>query len=332
MGDLVKQGSLASPVKGKRGRPKKNKIEDEPVILFDGEEDNPVISDEDGEVSYPYSVEDINTKFYQMVGQTQVLNRDQEIDLFKRYKENADAKAYQIIIKHNLRLVCSIARKFCGKGIEFEDLVQEGVFGLHKSIEKFDYKRGFKFSTYATWWIKQAVKQSINKNGRTIRLPSHVIEKYQLIRKAKDDYKKLYNEEIGYEDLSKATGMPIPRIKGIERATQYVYSLDFVMSNSDGGKDDSISNYYIQDEKAEFESKVAGDMEKKILLKLISRLDHQEQLVIRQKFGFDSDEISLEDFCLKHSIDKAEFKQKEKSALKKLRRTPEMLKLKRELT
>jgi RNA polymerase primary sigma factor len=323
--------NLQTPVKGKRGRPRKKQLEDEPIILFDGEEDTGSFN-EDGEPTYSYSTEDINSnKFYQTVGQTEILTREQEIDLFKRYKENQDQDAYQIIIKHNLRLVCSIARKFCGKGMEFEDLVQEGVFGLNKSIEKFDYKRGYKFSTYATWWVKQAVKQALNKSGRTIRLPSHIIEKYQLIRKAKDDYRKLYNEEIGYEELSKKTDLPINRIKNIERVTQYVYSLDFVMSNSDGGKDDSISNYYIQDEKAEFESKISREMEKESLLKLISKLDSDEQLVIKQKFGFNAEELSLEEFLETHQMSKIEFKQKEKTALKKLRRTPEMLKLRKEL-
>lgn len=328
MGDI--KSALQTPTKGKRGRPRKQKPQDEPVILFDGEQDmeNP----EENDSSYSYVTEDINNKFYQIIGQTKVLTREQEVELFKRYKENGDRVAYKTIVKHNLRLVCSIARKFCGKGVEFEDLVQEGVFGLDKSIEKFDYKKGYKFSTYATWWVKQTIKQAINKGSRIIRLPSHVIEKYQLICKAKDDYKKLYNEEISYEDLSKRTGLPISRIKNIERATQYTYSLDFVMSNSDGGKDDSISNYYIQDEKAEFESRIAGDMERQALLKLIERLDPQEQLVVKQKFGFSSDDLSLDEFCEKYSMDKVEFKQKEKAALKKLRRTPEMLKLKRELT
>jgi RNA polymerase primary sigma factor len=321
-----------APMKGKRGRPKKNRNMEEPLILFDGEEVAQAPLSDSDEPTYAYVVEDTSNKFYQIIGQTKVLTRDQEIDLFKRHKEQGDTKAHDIIVKHNLRLVCSIARKFCGKGVEFEDLVQEGVFGLNKSIEKFDYRKGYKFSTYATWWIKQSVKHSINKSSRIIRLPSHIIEKYQLIRRAKDDYKKLYNEEIGYEELSKKVDLPIPRIKNIERATQYTYSLDFVMSNSDGGKDDSISNYYIQDEKAEFESQVAREMEKQTLLKIINRLDQDEQLVIKQKFGFDKDELSLEEFCEKHLMDKVTFKQKEKSALKKLRRTPEMSKLKRELT
>ena len=316
--------------KRKRGRPKKNQNTEENIVLFDGEELSSA-SNVDEFAYTSYTSGDTTNKFYQKIGKTGVLKQPDEIMYFKLIKEHDDKKAERKIIEHNMRLVCSIARKYSNKGVDFEDLVQEGVFGLIRAIEKFDYTKGFKFSTYATWWIQQAVKQSINRTSRIIRLPSHVIEKYQIIKKAREEYMKKFDVEISYEDLSKQTEMSISKIQYYERVMQCTYSLDFVMQNGDGGKDDSVVNYYIYDEKAQFEKQIANDMEKNMLMSLIEKLDSREQNVLKYKYQLEDMDITIDEFCSRFGIEKAKIKQIEKTALKKLRKLPELLKLKKEL-
>jgi RNA polymerase primary sigma factor len=317
--------------KRKRGRPKKNQNVEESVILFDGEEVTSSSENVDEFAYTSYTSGDVSNKFYQKIGKTGVLKQEDEIAYFKLIKEHDDKKAERKIIEHNMRLVCSIARKYSNKGVDFEDLVQEGVFGLIRAIEKFDYTKGYKFSTYATWWIQQAVKQSINRTSRIIRLPSHVIEKYQIIKKAREEFMKKFDMEISYEELSKQIDMSIPKIQYYERVMQCTYSLDFVMQNGDGGKDDSVVNYYIYDEKAQFEKQIASDMEKTMLMGLIEKLDQKEQDVLKYKYQLEEIDMSVDEFCSQYGIEKAKIKQIEKTALKKLRKLPELLKLKKEL-
>jgi RNA polymerase primary sigma factor len=254
------------------------------------------------------------------IGRKKMLTKVEEIKLGQLIQEGTKEEkrlAKEKLVQANLRLVVSIAKKYVGQGVLFMDLVQEGSFGLIKAAEKFDYKKNFKFSTYATWWIKQTIIRAISNHSRTIRIPVHMLDK---IRK----YKKACSEILGCEDLeadektiSKISGFDFKKIEEIKNTIKKEpISLDSLVT------DDLCIQDYVEDTTyISPENCTQTKLQERDVTKLISTLDKREQEIIKYRFGIDCDEAkTLEQIGQSLGFSKERIRQIENGAIQKLRK------------
>lgn len=172
-------------------------------------------------------IADDSVKIYlQQIGRIPLLSTDEEIELSKDIKETGSRRAKEKLVNSNLRLVVSIAKKYIGRGLSFLDLIQEGNMGLMRAAEKFDYSKGFKFSTYATWWIQQAITRGIADKSRTIRLPVHMIETIGKIKKVTRDLTTEYNRKPTKEEIAERLEMPLSKLRAVMKSAQSTISLE----------------------------------------------------------------------------------------------------------
>ncbi len=275
------------------------------------------------------NVDDPVRMYLREIGRIKLLTYDQELDLAKRILDG-DEDAKQELAEANLRLVVSIAKKYVGRGMLFLDLIQEGNMGLIKAVEKFDYTKGFKFSTYATWWIRQSITRAIADQARTIRIPVHMVETInKLIRTSRHLLQKL-GREPSPEELSKELEMPIDKVMEIQKIAQDPVSLETPI----GEEDDSHLGDFIQDEDSPAPQDAAAyTLLREQLDEVMQTLTPREAKVLRLRFGLDDGKArTLEEVGKEFDVTRERIRQIEAKALRKLRHPSRSKKLKDYMT
>ena len=260
--------------------------------------------------------DDILQTYLKEIGKIKLLSTNEELELGKQIKEFNSDIAKRKLIQANLRLVVSIAKKYIGQGVLFMDLVQEGSLGLIKAAEKFDYKKNFKFSTYATWWIKQTIIRAISNHSRTIRIPVHMLEKIRKYKKACSIAHCDENLDTDDETISQLSGLDVKKLEEIRCAikTEPVSLETFVT-------DDLCLQDYIEDKTyCSPENSVQKKLEEKDVINLLDHLNTREKEILKHRFGIENDEPkTLEQIGNVLGFSKERIRQLENIAIRKLR-------------
>ena len=298
--------------------------DDDDDILIDDEEEVEV---ENIDLSVPdgISIEDPVRMYLKEIGKVPLLSAEEEIELAKRM-ELGDQEDKKQIAEANLRLVVSIAKRYVGRGMLFLDLIQEGNLGLIKAVEKFDYRKGYKFSTYATWWIRQAITRAIADQARTIRIPVHMVETInKLIRVSRQLLQEL-GREPSPEEISEEMNMPVDRVREILKISQEPVSLETPI----GEEEDSHLGDFIQDDNVPVPADAAAfTLLKEQLVEVLGTLTEREQKVLRLRFGLDDGRArTLEEVGKEFNVTRERIRQIEAKALRKLRHPSRSRKLK----
>ena len=292
---------------------------------LDADIDDLILAEEEEEVdmekidlSVPdgISIEDPVRMYLKEIGKVPLLSAEEEIDLARRMSEG-DESAKKRLAEANLRLVVSIAKRYVGRGMLFLDLIQEGNLGLIKAVEKFDYQKGFKFSTYATWWIRQAITRAIADQARTIRIPVHMVETInKLIRVSRQLLQELGREPLP-EEIAKELDMPVDRVGEILKISQEPVSLETPI----GEEEDSHLGDFIQDDNVPVPAEAAAaTLLKEQLNEVLDTLTDREQKVLRLRFGMnDGRARTLEEVGKEFDVTRERIRQIEAKALRKLR-------------
>ena len=262
------------------------------------------------------SIEDPVRMYLKEIGKVSLLTADEEIELAKRM-EQGDEEAKKRLAEANLRLVVSIAKRYVGRGMLFLDLIQEGNLGLIKAVEKFDYRKGYKFSTYATWWIRQAITRAIADQARTIRIPVHMVETInKLIRVSRQLLQELGREPTP-EEIAEEMKMPVDRVREILKISQEPVSLETPI----GEEEDSHLGDFIQDDNVPVPADAAAfTLLKEQLIEVLGTLTEREQKVLRLRFGLDDGRArTLEEVGKEFNVTRERIRQIEAKALRKLR-------------
>ena len=298
-------------------------IPDEELLLSDEDE----VDMENLDLSIPdgISIEDPVRMYLKEIGKVPLLSAEEEIELAKRM-ENGDQEAKKRLAEANLRLVVSIAKRYVGRGMLFLDLIQEGNLGLITAVEKFDYRKGYKFSTYATWWIRQAITRAIADQARTIRIPVHMVETInKLIRVSRQLLQELGREPTP-EEISEEMGMPVDRVREILKISQEPVSLETPI----GEEEDSHLGDFIQDDNVPVPAEAASfTLLREQLVEVLGTLTEREQKVLRLRFGLDDGRArTLEEVGKEFNVTRERIRQIEAKALRKLRHPSRSRKLK----
>ena len=308
----------------------KEKEADEILIEPDDtdlEEEEELEDIENIDLSVPDSVgiDDPVRMYLKEIGKVPLLTTEQEITLAKRMGEG-DEEAKKELAEANLRLVVSIAKRYVGRGMQFLDLIQEGNLGLIKAVEKFDYTKGYKFSTYATWWIRQAITRAIADQARTIRIPVHMVETINRLLRAQRQLVQDLGREPTLEELSKYMDLPVARVREIQKISQEPVSLETPI----GEEDDSHLGDFIQDENMPVPMDAAAfTLLREQLIEVLGSLTEREQKVLRLRFGLDDGRArTLEEVGKEFSVTRERIRQIEAKALRKLRHPSRSRKLK----
>ena len=294
---------------------------------MDGMEDEEEVELDKIDLSVPegVSIEDPVRMYLKEIGKVSLLSADEEIELAKRM-EKGDEAAKKRLAEANLRLVVSIAKRYVGRGMLFLDLIQEGNLGLIKAVEKFDYRKGYKFSTYATWWIRQAITRAIAAQARTIRIPVHMVETInKLIRVSRQLLQELGREPTP-EEIAEEMDMPVDRVREILKISQEPVSLETPI----GEEEDSHLGDFIQDDNVPVPADAAAfTLLKEQLVEVLSTLTDREQKVLRLRFGLDDGRArTLEEVGKEFNVTRERIRQIEAKALRKLRHPSRSRKLK----
>lgn len=283
--------------------------------------------EEDIDLSVPegIAIDDPVRMYLKEIGKVSLLTPEEEIELAKRINEG-DMAAKKKLAEANLRLVVSIAKRYVGRGMLFLDLIQEGNLGLIKAVEKFDYTKGYKFSTYATWWIRQAITRAIADQARTIRIPVHMVETInKLIRVSRQLLQEL-GREPQPEEVAKVMEMPVDKVREITKIAQEPVSLETPI----GEEEDSHLGDFIPDDEAPAPAEAAAfTMLKEQLINVLDTLTPREEKVLRLRFGLDDGRArTLEEVGKEFNVTRERIRQIEAKALRKLRHPSRSKKLK----
>ncbi|WMC94518.1 RNA polymerase sigma factor RpoD [Kineothrix sp. MB12-C1] len=300
-----------------------DEVDDEEIILT--EEDEVDVENIDLSVPDGISIEDPVRMYLKEIGKVPLLTAEEEIELAKKL-ELGEEEAKKRLAEANLRLVVSIAKRYVGRGMLFLDLIQEGNLGLIKAVEKFDYRKGFKFSTYATWWIRQAITRAIADQARTIRIPVHMVETInKLIRVSRQLLQEL-GREPSPEEIAEEMNMPVDRVREILKISQEPVSLETPI----GEEEDSHLGDFIQDDNVPVPADAAAfTLLKEQLVEVLGTLTEREQKVLRLRFGLDDGRArTLEEVGKEFNVTRERIRQIEAKALRKLRHPSRSRKLK----
>lgn len=298
---------------------------DDDMLLEVEEEEEIEVEKVDLSVPDGVSIEDPVRMYLKEIGKVPLLSAEEEIELAKRM-ELGDQEAKKRLAEANLRLVVSIAKRYVGRGMLFLDLIQEGNLGLIKAVEKFDYRKGYKFSTYATWWIRQAITRAIADQARTIRIPVHMVETInKLIRVSRQLLQEL-GREPSPEEIAEEMDMSVDRVREILKISQEPVSLETPI----GEEEDSHLGDFIQDDNVPVPADAAAfTLLKEQLVEVLGTLTEREQKVLRLRFGLDDGRArTLEEVGKEFNVTRERIRQIEAKALRKLRHPSRSRKLK----
>jgi RNA polymerase primary sigma factor len=253
--------------------------------------------------------------FLNEAGRYPLLTAAKEVELAKRI-EAGEKQAKDLLVNSNLRLVVSIAKKYQGHGLTLLDLIQEGIIGLIRAAEKFDWRKGFKFSTYATWWIRQAVQRGVANKARTIRIPVHIVEREQKISRSERELVAKLERAPTLEELAKHSKLPIKQVREVRAAARAVASLDKPVGEGDSA---SYGDLFASDEKSPAEQ-VEVDLTERALHQAVGELPEREQRILKLRYGLngDTDPKSLEEIGRILGITRERVRQLEGEALRRL--------------
>ena len=303
-------------------------VRDDEVLLLSDDDEASIEDDADAEIdvekidlSVPegVSIEDPVRMYLKEIGKVPLLTAEEEIELSKQMELGGEEgkRAQQRLAEANLRLVVSIAKRYVGRGMLFLDLIQEGNLGLIKAVDKFDYTKGYKFSTYATWWIRQAITRAIADQARTIRIPVHMVETInKLIRVSRQLLQELGREPTP-EEIAEEMGMSVERVREILKISQEPVSLETPI----GEEEDSHLGDFIQDDNVPVPADAAAfTLLKEQLVEVLGTLTEREQKVLRLRFGLDDGRArTLEEVGKEFNVTRERIRQIEAKALRKLR-------------
>ena len=296
-------------------------------------EDDIILSDEDDidiekiDLSVPDGIglEDPVRMYLKEIGKVPLLSAEEEIEYAQRMEEG-DEEAKKRLAEANLRLVVSIAKRYVGRGMQFLDLIQEGNLGLIKAVEKFDYRKGYKFSTYATWWIRQAITRAIADQARTIRIPVHMVETINKLVRVQRQLLQELGREPSPEEIAETMDIPVERVREIQKISQEPVSLETPI----GEEEDSHLGDFIQDDNVPVPAEAAAStLLKEQLVEVLGTLTEREQKVLRLRFGMDDGRArTLEEVGKEFNVTRERIRQIEDKALRKLRHPSRSRKLK----
>lgn len=310
---------------------KKNNISDEQNndIIFEEESDDNK-DDIELAVEGPKNVEtlssavtDDSVKIYlRQIGKIPLLTQEEELEIAKKIHENSSEaeKAKEKLVNANLRLVVSIAKKYIGRGLSFLDLIQEGNMGLMRAADKFDYTKGYRFSTYSTWWIQQSISRAIADKSRLIRLPVHMIEVLGKIKKTSTELTIQNGYAPGKEEIAYKLGIPLSKLTQLIEAAQSAVSMDTPANQTDESM--KIADFLIDENTLSPDSKVTQDNLFGDIDKMLSRLSQKERdvLVLRYGLGKNAERKTLDEIASQYNVSRERIRQIENRALSKLRR------------
>lgn len=291
-------------------------VDDDDLEIMLSDEDEVDMEKIDLSVPDGISIEDPVRMYLKEIGKVPLLSAEEEIELAKRMADG-DEEAKKRLAEANLRLVVSIAKRYVGRGMLFLDLIQEGNLGLIKAVEKFDYQKGFKFSTYATWWIRQAITRAIADQARTIRIPVHMVETINKVKKVSSQLLHRNGHEPTADEIAEELDMPVDKVREIMRVAQEPVSLETPI----GEEEDSHLGDFIPDEDAPVPAEAASHtLLKEQLSGVLKSLTPREEKVLRLRFGLeDGRPRTLEEVGKEFNVTRERIRQIEAKALRKLR-------------
>lgn len=299
--------------------------------LDENDDDDGIVVTESGEIDIEatlpkgIAVDDPVRMYLKEIGKVPLLSADEEIELAKKM-ELGDEEAKKKLCEANLRLVVSIAKRYVGRGMLFLDLIQEGNLGLIKAVDKFDYRKGYKFSTYATWWIRQAITRSIADQARTIRIPVHMVETINKLIRVSRQLLQTYGREPSPEEIAKEMQISMEKVREIQKIAQEPVSLETPI----GEEEDSHLGDFIPDDDVPAPAEAAAfSMLKEQLVEVLDTLTEREQKVLKLRFGLeDGRSRTLEEVGKEFDVTRERIRQIEAKALRKLRHPSRNKKLK----
>lgn len=303
--------------------------DDTPFFTDPNEEDLEETEVWQGNTDYFDEVSDDSVRLYlREIGKIPLLTADEELALAQKVVAG-DKRAKDKMAEANMRLVVSIAKRYSGRGLDFLDLIQEGNTGLLRAVEKFDPDKGFKFSTYATWWIRQAITRAIADQARTIRIPVHMVETINKLLRTQRRMTQELNREPTIDELAKELEMEPEKVEYVIKIKQDIHSLDAGVGRDGDDDSESVLGDFIEDEDATSpEESAAGQLLKEQVAEVLGALTDREQKIIKMRFGLDDDKShTLEEVGQEFSVTRERIRQIEAKALAKLRKHKDAKKL-----
>lgn len=313
----------------------KTLLADDQFASLDAIDDEPEIDElsdtdvwETGADYYDEASDDSVRLYLREIGKIPLLSADEELELAQKVVEG-DKRAKDKMAEANMRLVVSIAKRYSGRGLDFLDLIQEGNTGLLRAVEKFDPDKGFKFSTYATWWIRQAITRAIADQARTIRIPVHMVETINKLLRTQRRMTQELNREPSIEELAKELDMEPDKVEYVMKIKQDIHSLDAGVGRDGDDDSESVLGDFIEDEDADSpEESAAGQLLKEQVSEILGALTEREQKIIKMRFGLDDGKNhTLEEVGQEFSVTRERIRQIEAKALAKLRKHKDAKKL-----